>query len=77
LTASGSQQGETPRSEDKMMSAEAVAVHLVHAIQKWKRTLVLTFLEGKFSVFLRKWWPSLVDRLTYKMMAQEPDSPFK
>ncbi|WP_062128201.1 SDR family oxidoreductase [Geofilum rubicundum] len=77
LTATGSLQGETPRSEDKMMSAEEVAVHLIKAIHRRKRTLVLTFLEGKFSVFLRKWWPSLVDRLTYKVMAKEPDSPFK
>jgi len=77
LTATGTQQGETPRTEEKMMSAEEVAIHLIHAIKRKKRTLVLTFLEGKFTVFLHKWWPSLIDRLSYGLMAKEPDSPFK
>jgi len=77
LTANGEQQGETPRSEDKMMSAEAVAKHLANAIKKRKRTLILTFVEGKLTVFLRKWLPSLIDKLAYNHMAKEPDSPFK
>jgi len=77
LTADGSQQGETPRAEEKMMSAEEVAQHLYKAIKKRKRTLILTFVEGKLTVFLRKWWPSLVDKLSYNHMAKEPDSPFK
>lgn len=77
LTADGSNQGETPRAEDKMMSAEEVAVHLAKAIKKRKRTLILTFVEGKLTVFLSKWWPSLVTRLSYNHMAKEPDSPFK
>ncbi len=77
LTSSGSQQGETPRAEDKMMSAETVASHLAKAIINRKRTLILTFVEGKLTVFLNKWWPSLVSRLAYSHMAKEPDSPFK
>jgi Short-chain dehydrogenases of various substrate specificities len=77
LTASGQQQGETPRAEDKMMSAEAVAKHLAKAIIKRKRTLILTFVEGKLTVFLNKWCPSLVSKLAYNHMAKEPDSPFK
>jgi len=77
LTADGTNQGETPRAEDKMMSAEEVAVHLAKAIEKRKRTLILTFVEGKLTVFLSKWWPSLVTRLSYSHMAKEPDSPFK
>ena len=77
LTSNGTQQGETPRAEDKMMSAEEVAKHLAKAIIKRKRTLVLTFVEGKLTVFLNKWWPSLVSKLAYSHMAKEPDSPFK
>lgn len=77
LTADGSNQGETPRAEDKMMSAEDVASHLAKAIIKRKRTLILTFKEGKLTVFLSKWWPSLVEKLAYSHMAKEPDSPFK
>ncbi|WP_010663586.1 SDR family oxidoreductase [Marinilabilia salmonicolor] len=77
LTADGSNQGDTPRAEDKMMSAEEVASHLARAIIKRKRTLILTFKEGKLTVFLSKWWPSLVEKLAYSHMAKEPDSPFK
>jgi short-subunit dehydrogenase len=77
LTASGSQQGETPRNEEKMMSAEECARHIVHAVQKRKRQLILTFIEGKLSVFLSKFFPTLIDRLTFNHMAKEPDSPFK
>ncbi|WP_430809429.1 MULTISPECIES: SDR family oxidoreductase [unclassified Carboxylicivirga] len=77
LTATGSSQGETPRKEEKMMSAEAVARHIANAVKKRKRTLVLTFVEGKLTVFLSKWWPKLIDKLSYNHMAKEPDSPIK
>ncbi|PTN07417.1 SDR family oxidoreductase [Mangrovibacterium marinum] len=77
LTAHGSNQGETPRNEEKMMSAEECAQHIIKAIEKRKRQLVLTFLEGKLTVFLGKFAPTLLDRLTFKHMAKEPDSPFK
>lgn len=77
LNAKGAQQGETPRAEDKMMSTEEVARHMAKAIIKRKRTLILTFKEGKLTVFLSKWWPSLIEKLSYNHMAKEPDSPFK
>lgn len=77
LTNNGSQQGETPRNEDKMMSAEECARHIVKAIEKRKRELILTFVEGKLTVFLSKFFPSLIDKLTYSHMAKEPNSPFK
>lgn len=77
LTNDGSQQGETPRNEEKMMSAEECAQRIVRAIEKRKRELVLTFVEGKLTVFLGKFFPSLLDKLTYSHMAKEPNSPFK
>lgn len=77
LTNDGSQQGETPRNEDKMMSAEECAKHIVRAVEKRKRELILTFTEGKLTVFLGKFFPSLLDKLTYSHMAKEPNSPFK
>jgi len=77
LTADGSNQGETPRQEEKMMSAEEVAMHMAIAIIKRKRTLILTFVEGKVTVFLKKFFPKLLDKLAYNHMAKEPDSPFK
>lgn len=77
LTNDGSQQGETPRDESKMMSSEECARHIAGAIKKRKRELILTFTEGKLTVFLGKFFPALLDRLTYSHMAKEPNSPFK
>ncbi|NQU85241.1 MAG: SDR family oxidoreductase [Mariniphaga sp.] len=77
LTSNGSSQGETPRNEDKMMTAEECASHIYKAVVKRKRKLILTFVEGKMTVFLGKFFPKLLDKLTYNHMAKEPDSPFK
>lgn len=76
LTADGSAQGETPRDEGKMMSAEAVAKRLVKGVYKRKRQIVLTPI-GKLTVLLNKFFPRLVDRLEYMYMKSEPDSPLK
>ena len=74
LTAQGLPQGETPRNEDKMMSADAVAGHIVRAVQTRRRDLVLT-TQGRLTVFLNKWVPGLMDRLVYRHFAREPDAP--
>lgn len=76
LAADGSQQGESPRDEAKMMSAEEVARHLLNAVEKRKRSLLLTS-QGKMTVFLNKLFPGWVDQMVYNHMAKEPDSPFK
>ncbi len=76
LAADGSQQGESPRDEAKMMSAEEVAFHLLNAVEKRKRSLLLTS-QGKLTVFLNKLFPGWVDEMVYNHMAKEPDSPFK
>jgi len=77
LDSSDSPQGETPRNEDKMMSAEECAKHIFNAIQKRKREIILTFVEGKFTVFLAKFFPRFIEKMSYKMFAKEPDSPLK
>lgn len=77
LVADGNQQGESPREENKMMSAEECARIIVKGIKKRKREIIMTLVEGKISVFLSKWWPGLLDKLAYNHMAKEPDSPFK
>lgn len=77
LVADGSQQGESPRAESKMMSSERCAQIIVNGVVKRKREIVMTLVEGKISVFLSKWFPSLLDKLAYSHMAKEPDSPFK
>jgi len=77
LNANGKTQGESPRDEAKMMSAEECANHIFNAVARRKRQLILTFVEGKLTVFLNKFFPSLIDKLAYNHMAKEPDSPFK
>ncbi|TVP47714.1 MAG: SDR family oxidoreductase [Mongoliibacter sp.] len=76
LTADGKTQGESPREENKMMSAEEVAKAILKATLKRKRDIVLTG-QGKLAVFLNKWMPGIMDNLVYKTMAKEKDSPFK
>lgn len=76
LTAEGNVQGESPRDESKMMTAEHVAAVIYKGQQKKKRDIVLT-TQGKLAVFLNKWIPGTMDRIVYKVMAKEPDSPFK
>jgi Short-chain dehydrogenases of various substrate specificities len=76
LTADGSAQGETPRDEDKMMSAEEVARRLVKGVRKRKAEIILTPI-GKLTVWLNKFFPRLVDKLEYNYMKKEPNSPLK
>ncbi|WP_114782399.1 SDR family oxidoreductase [Botryobacter ruber] len=76
LAANGQQQGETPREEEKMMSAEEVADRILQATIKRKRDLVMT-MQGKMAVLINKWFPSLADKLVYNVMAKEKDSPLK
>lgn len=76
LTADGSQQGATPRKEEKMMTPEQVAHIVARGIARRKR-LCLMEIEGRATHFVKKFAPALVDRLFYYVMSKEPDSPFK
>ncbi len=57
-------QKESPLEEEKLMTAEECAHHIIKAIKKRKRTLVLTF-KGKETVYMNKFFPSLTDKLTH------------
>ncbi|SHI90644.1 Short-chain dehydrogenase [Hymenobacter daecheongensis DSM 21074] len=74
LAADGSAQGESPRDEQKMMSSEEVAQHLLRAVQQRRRDLVLTG-QGKLTVLLNKWFPALTDRLVLSHFRKEEGSP--
>jgi len=76
LTADGSQQGETPRDEAKMMTAAEVARIIAKGILRRKR-LCLMEIEGRATHFVKKFAPAFLDRMFYMVMAREPDSPFK
>ncbi|MGF7219059.1 short-subunit dehydrogenase [Spirosoma lacussanchae] len=76
LGAQGQVVGETMRDEGSMMTAEECAEHILRAVRQRKRELILT-TQGKFTVFLNKWLPSLMDKLVYNTLAKEKDSPLK
>jgi short-subunit dehydrogenase len=58
-------QKENPMDEDKMMSASECAAFILEAIEKRKRTLVLTFL-GKMSLLINKLFPGVADKMVRK-----------
>lgn len=74
LMSDGSAQGESPRDEKKMMSAEECADHIYKAVKKRKKILILTTM-GKLTVFLNKLFPGFMDKLVYKEMAKEANAP--
>jgi dehydrogenase/reductase SDR family protein 7B len=76
LTKDGSAQGESPRKEEEMMSADECARHIYSATVKRKRTLILT-TQGKLAVFLNKWLPAFADKMVYNVMAKEANAPIK
>lgn len=76
LTATGDTQKETPLEESRLMSADTVAKAILRAIQKRKRTIVLT-TEGKLTVLLNKFFPKFIDKKAYQKLAKEPNTPLK
>ncbi len=76
LTADNTPQGDTPRAEEKMMSAQEVSDLIVRGVERRKRDLTMDF-QGKASALIKKFFPALLDKLFYNHMAKEPDSPLK
>ena len=76
LTKDGSKQGESPRAEEEMMSAEECARHIYRATVKRKRQLILT-AQGKLTIWLNKLFPKLTDKLVYNAMAREKGAPLR
>ena len=76
LTADGSAQGETPLDESKLMSAEDVAFKLAKALYRRRSQVALSFI-GRLTIFAHRFFPRFTDRMTYRYIAREPNSPFK
>ncbi len=58
----GMAQGESPLNEGSLMDTKTCANIIVDAVAKRKRAVVMTF-QGKQTVFINKFFPSLADRL--------------
>lgn len=65
LTKDGTQQGTSPLDESRLMTAGECAAHIIKAIRRKKRNLILTW-QGKQTVYMNKFCPSLTDRLIRK-----------
>ncbi len=65
LDQTGAAQGESPLDENQLMDASTCANIILNAIAKRKRTVVMTF-QGKQTVFLNRFFPSLADMLVRK-----------
>lgn len=70
LTKDGRVQAESPRDEEKMMSAEECAAHIYKAIEKRKALLILT-MKGKLAIWMNRFFPTLTDRLVAKEIEKE------
>ncbi|MBR1577143.1 MAG: SDR family oxidoreductase [Bacteroidales bacterium] len=76
LTADGTEQGETPLDEGRLMSAETCAKYLSRSLKRRQSKRILTLL-GRATVRAHNMFPVLLDRLTYLYIAREQGSPFK
>ncbi len=76
LTADGSPQGQTPREEGRMMTSAQVARIIIKGIRRRKRLLLMEW-EGRATHFIKKFAPAFLDRMFYRVMAREPNSPLK
>ncbi|WP_109832633.1 SDR family oxidoreductase [Reichenbachiella versicolor] len=75
LRGDGVVQGESPRDESKMMSAEKVAKYLYYGQTHHRRDVILTLL-GKALIFLNKRFPRWMDRTVYRVMKKEDPELF-
>ena len=74
LDKTGDQQGESPRNEQKMMTAEKVAKYIYKATMKRNKFLILTN-QGKLTVWLNRLFPGAIDKMVFNTMAKEEKSP--
>jgi short-subunit dehydrogenase len=76
LTATGQEQGESPRDEQALMSPGYVAKWVLKGIRKKKRNKLLTW-DGRFTALFQRIIPEVVDWAYYHAMSKEPKSPLK
>ncbi|WP_428329619.1 SDR family oxidoreductase [Mucilaginibacter sp.] len=76
LDKDGNEQRESTLHEEKMMTSTEVAKIIVNGVEKRKRTLIMTG-QGKLTVLLSKFFPKLLDKLVYNVMAKERNSLLK
>ncbi|MCX8112145.1 MAG: SDR family oxidoreductase [Bacteroidia bacterium] len=76
LTAHGVPQRESPIAEEKLMKAETVAQAIYRAMMRRQKYLILT-AQGRWTVWLNKVVPGLLDGLMYRYFQKEEGSPLR
>jgi short-subunit dehydrogenase len=76
LLSDGTEQGESPLDENKLMPPEYVAKWVLKGIRRKKRNKLLTW-EGRLTALFQRILPELVDWVYYYEMSKEPKSPVK
>ena len=74
LGADGSKQNKSPRNEENMVPADAVARTIRIGVLQRKRLIIHT-KKGKIAVLLKRIAPKLVELLNYDEMRREVNSP--
>ncbi|HOY49667.1 MAG TPA: SDR family oxidoreductase [Flavobacteriales bacterium] len=76
MSANGTMQGVSHKDEAKSMSAAEVSREIFKAVKKRKSYMILSS-TAILSFWLNKFFPALVDRLVFKHVFEEKDSPLK
>jgi short-subunit dehydrogenase len=72
LNSEAKPQGESSMEEDKMMTADEVAIQIVEGIVNRKRAIIMTG-QGKLTVAMQKLFPKWLDKLVYNHFKKEKD----
>ena len=70
LDNKGKAHGESPMDEKEMMTSLVCAKHILKAVERRRRTLVLTF-TGKRTVFMNKFFPGIADKMVRKFFFKD------
>jgi short-subunit dehydrogenase len=76
LLEDGTEQGESPRDESKLMSSEYVAKCILKGIQRKNRNKILTWV-GRLTALFQRIIPNTVDKAYYNALSRERNSPLK
>jgi short-subunit dehydrogenase len=76
LAKDGTAHGDTSMEEDKMMTAEEVAIIICDGIADKKRTLIMSG-QGKLAVWMNKLFPKFTDKKVFQLFAKEKNPLIK
>jgi short-subunit dehydrogenase len=75
LNAAAKAQEESPLDESKLMPSKKVAEYVVKMVLKRRKYHVIT-LTGKWMYWINKIFPTFIDKMVYKVVSKEKNSPF-